>query len=246
MSDSGSWHPTLLVSVMGVTVRSPAWMRDQSGSWVRPWRSAVVECLDTLDDVDDQLLGEARQAQERLIDAERDFTVARAEFHHAVRRLHLRGASLRDIAAALGLSHQRVHQIVEAAGGSRRWRREHERYLDLACGFCGRPQPKVRKLIAGPGVYICEACVELAEGVLSSGSATTTPLGALLAVPEQDSQARCSFCGKRRHQVAGLAAMSAEISGEEATGPRPKVSGPAAICRECLSLCDEIIAEELA
>ena len=58
---------------------------------------------------------------ERLIDAERDAETARADFHRAVRRLHLHGASLRELAASLGLSHQRVHQIVESAGGSRRW-----------------------------------------------------------------------------------------------------------------------------
>ena len=73
--------------------------------------------------MDETLLAEARQAQERVIDAERDADVARAEFHRAVRRLHLHGASLRELASSLGLSHQRVHQIVEAAGGSRRWLR---------------------------------------------------------------------------------------------------------------------------
>jgi hypothetical protein len=207
---------------------------------------APIKRLGTLDNMDDKLLAEARQAQERLIDAERDAEVARAEFHRAVRRLHLHGASLRDIAAALGLSHQRVHQIAEAAGGSRRWGRGRDRHPDLACRFCGRPQAEVRKLIAGPGIYICEACVELAERVLSSGGAATTPLGRMLAVAEQDRQARCRFCGKRRDQVAGLAAMAAETSGEEAIRPAPKASGPAAICRECLSLCDEIIADELA
>jgi ClpX C4-type zinc finger len=35
----------------------------------------------------------------------------------------------------------------------------------LACTFCGTSQYEVRKLIAGPGVYICDACVELAQGV---------------------------------------------------------------------------------
>ncbi len=70
-----------------------------------------------------ELLAEARQAQERLIDAERDAEVARADFYRAVRRLHLHGSSLRELAASLGLSHQRVHQIVEEAGGSRRWAR---------------------------------------------------------------------------------------------------------------------------
>lgn len=188
--------------------------------------------------MDDKLLGEARQAQERLINAEHDAEVACAELHRAVRRLHVGGSSLRDIAAALGLGHQRVHQIVEAAYGSLRWDRGRDQGDYLACTFCGRPQLRVRKLIAGPGVYICAMCVGLADGVLSSGSAATTRLGSMLAVPEQDRRARCSFCGKRRDQVAGLAAMSVTPGG--------KISGPATICLECLSLCDEIIAEELA
>jgi hypothetical protein len=38
--------------------------------------------------------------------------------HRAVRRLHLSGASLRELGAALHLSHQRVHQIVESARGA--------------------------------------------------------------------------------------------------------------------------------
>src|SRR5919108_3699359 len=86
-------------------------------------RLAGVYCPVTVDTVDETLLAEARLAQERLIDAERDADVARAEFHRAVRRLHLHGASLRELAGTFGLSHQRVHQIVEAAGGSRRWLR---------------------------------------------------------------------------------------------------------------------------
>ena len=132
--------------------------------------------------MNDELLAEARQAQERLIDAERDVEVARAEFHRAVRRLHLHGSSLRELAANLGLSHQRVHQIVEEAGGSRRWvriRDNQARPRDqlLACTFCGKPQNQVRKLIAGPGVYICEGCVDLAVDVISSGHAARTALG---------------------------------------------------------------------
>jgi len=40
----------------------------------------------------------------------------RTEFHQAVRRLYASGASMRDIAEALGMSHQRVHQIVNGDG----------------------------------------------------------------------------------------------------------------------------------
>ena len=84
-----------------------------------------VCCLCTVDvvPVDPELLTAARAAEARLIDAERAADIARADFHHSVRRLQLSGGSLRAIAAALGLSHPRVHQIVVGAGGARPWRR---------------------------------------------------------------------------------------------------------------------------
>ncbi len=36
----------------------------------------------------------------------------------------------------------------------------------LKCSFCGKSQDQVRKLIAGPGVYICDECVELCNEIL--------------------------------------------------------------------------------
>ncbi|MGD1712924.1 ATP-dependent protease ATP-binding subunit ClpX [Dapis sp. BLCC M172] len=36
----------------------------------------------------------------------------------------------------------------------------------LKCSFCGKSQDQVRKLIAGPGVYICNECVELCNEIL--------------------------------------------------------------------------------
>ena len=204
---------------------------------------ATVYCLVTVDGVNDDLLGEARRAQERLIDAERDADVARAEFYRAVRRLHLRGASLRELAANLGLSHQRVHQIVEEAGGSRRWLRGGTRHrrpdpLLLACSFCGKQQNEVRKLIAGPGVYICDPCIALAGNVIGSGDPADTELGTMNALPEHPTHLKCSFCGKDRHQAAGLAVMPAVTLA--------RTSESAAICSECLDLCNEILTEELS
>ena len=181
------------------------------------------------------MLAEARQAQERLKHLEHETETARAEFHHVVRRLASEGSQPRDVAAALGLSSQQLHQIVQEAGESER--RGTPPYGGLACTFCGTSQHEVRKLIAGPGVYICDACVELVQGVISSGSAARTRLGPVRPVAEQDGRVRCRFCDKHRDQVTGMASMPAE-TGDEA-------SGPAAICDECLSLCIEIIAEEL-
>ena len=191
--------------------------------------------------MDDELLAEARRAQERLIDAERDAEVARAEFNRAVRRLHLHGASLRELAAGLGLSHQRVHQIVESAGGSRRWlrRRDGEQPpLQLVCTFCGRSQVQVKKLIAGPGVYICDRCTTLTRSVISSGEPAITEVGEVNAVPEQAPRGRCSFCGKYRPQVPGMASIPVEAPG--------KANAFAGVCTECLDLCDEIITEEFS
>ena len=36
----------------------------------------------------------------------------------------------------------------------------------LQCSFCGKPQNRVRKLIAGPGVYICDECIGVCTSIL--------------------------------------------------------------------------------
>ncbi len=36
----------------------------------------------------------------------------------------------------------------------------------LKCSFCGKSQRQVRKLIAGPGVYICDECIELCNDIV--------------------------------------------------------------------------------
>ena len=48
-----------------------------------------------------------------MLEAQHELERARADYGHAIRRLHAEGGSLREIAENLGLSHQRVHQIVE-------------------------------------------------------------------------------------------------------------------------------------
>lgn len=41
---------------------------------------------------------------------------------------------------------------------------------DVVCSFCGKPQGVAQKLIAGNGVYICDACVELCMSILEEGN----------------------------------------------------------------------------
>ncbi|HOP94566.1 MAG TPA: ATP-dependent Clp protease ATP-binding subunit ClpX [Dictyoglomaceae bacterium] len=37
---------------------------------------------------------------------------------------------------------------------------------EIRCSFCGRAQKEVKKMIAGPGVYICDECIEIAHKIL--------------------------------------------------------------------------------
>jgi len=135
--------------------------------------------------IDKELLERAQAAGTAMAEAERQATVARGDYHTAIRRMHLGGASLREIAAALGLSHQRVQQIVDKSGGSwwqKLWRTRTVK-PGAICTFCQRPPSELAKLLAGPEVYICDDCVGRAEGP---------------AAPfEQAARGRCSFCSQR-------------------------------------------------
>ena len=171
--------------------------------------------------LDPEILKKAQAAAAHLGEADRTATLARAEYNTIVRRIHLGGASLRDIAGALGISHQRVQQIVDDAGGS--WWKPRTR--DAVCTFCGRPPSEVSKLISGPNVYICDGCVAVAEQALSRRRPSSS--SAPLAVA-RGGKASCSFCGERR------------------AGDRPMVIGPSSnVCQACVVLCRQILDDKL-
>ncbi len=170
-----------------------------------------------------ELLEKARAAGAQMEAAERQAMLSRGEYHTAVRRLHLAGASLREIAQALSLSHQRVQQIVSGAGGTW-WRRAWRTRTigrDAACTWCGHPPSEVAKLIAGPNVFICDACVESAERTAAGARASSGPFERM---KPRSIAARCSFCGKRANEGRSLA-----------TAP------PGNVCTDCLRVCREIL-----
>jgi hypothetical protein len=177
--------------------------------------------------LDETLLRRAKDAAARLTDAQHRAEVSRADYHHAIRRLHLAGGSLRAIADALGLSHQRVHQIVEASGGGPEWRPRRKATADLACTFCGSSTEDVTKLIAGPGVSICDECVALASLVVTDNRSHHTARGQIDPVPD-GTALDCTFCGKAGSEVGRLAA-----------GPGVR------ICRSCVEFCQEVLAASI-
>jgi|SRR6185312_1792589 len=162
------------------------------------------------------LFKKASAAAIRLAATEREVDAARAEYHAIVRRVHLAGSSLREIAQALGLSHQRVQQMVEGAGGTwwRRIWRSRTAKSDLACTFCERKAIEVTRLIAGPDVFICGDCIAQA------------PNDGPLAWAPAESRSRCGFCRKQ-------------------AGPgRPLLRAARAnICQACLETCRQILID---
>ncbi|MFM9124008.1 MAG: ATP-dependent Clp protease ATP-binding subunit ClpX [Actinomycetota bacterium] len=56
----------------------------------------------------------------------------------------------------------------------------------LLCSFCGKTQRQVRKLIAGPGVYICDECIDLCNEIIDEELKSPTSLeGRTLPAPQE-------------------------------------------------------------
>lgn len=49
--------------------------------------------------------------------------------------------------------------------------------IDVRCSFCGKRKDQVARLVAGPGVYICDECVALCNEIINQPPAPTTPAG---------------------------------------------------------------------
>ncbi len=54
----------------------------------------------------------------------------------------------------------------------------------LRCSFCGKSQKEVKKLIAGPGVYICDECIELCNDIISEEKDRETNVKGLIKIPK--------------------------------------------------------------
>ena len=56
----------------------------------------------------------------------------------------------------------------------------------LYCSFCGKSQHEVRKLIAGPTVFICDECVELCMDIIKEeNKSSNTKRGSTLETPRE-------------------------------------------------------------
>jgi len=88
------------------------------------------------------------------------------------------------------------------------------------CSFCSASHNEYRRLVPGPEVYICNACVGQAfEAILRNRPSA--------AAPDTTPDPYCTFCGKNSVEVKRLAAKAA-----------------ARICDECLGEAYKILMEE--
>lgn len=46
---------------------------------------------------------------------------------------------------------------------------KYDENKQLKCSFCGKPQSQVARLVAGPGVYICDECIHICMDILNDG-----------------------------------------------------------------------------
>ena len=87
---------------------------------------------------------------------------------HRARLLHER-------AGGQGVRHRRPgHREPLAGSGGRPMPKSPETNEQLLCSFCGKSQRQVKKLIAGPGVYICDECIDLCNEIIDEE--LTTPV----------------------------------------------------------------------
>ncbi|MBW3651409.1 MAG: hypothetical protein KY458_12660, partial [Actinobacteria bacterium] len=147
-------------------------------------------------------------------------------------RLHGAGGSMREIATALGLSHQRVHQIVgddgivEVEAASTELTPLHASAVATPaqqdrCSLCGAQRPQLDQLLSAPGgVFICSGCVAEASRVVRGASSSSLSSVA-------DAGAVCTFC---RNGTTGAGPMA----GSADSGVN--------ICASCVATCERMLA----
>ncbi|NER06261.1 MAG: AAA family ATPase, partial [Okeania sp. SIO3C4] len=74
----------------------------------------------------------------------------------------------------------------------------------LKCSFCGKSQEQVRKLIAGPGVYICDECLELCNEILDEELFDSKRTGPQPPTPRAANSTQKQSSGAKRVSVAQL------------------------------------------
>jgi ATP-dependent Clp protease ATP-binding subunit ClpA len=111
---------------------------------------------------------EAREAIRRASAIARQAGRDEVDTEHLLAALALDpGSGARRVLSHLGVSGAALKKGLDGYVGPGKQRRRKRVKADLACSFCGKSQDQAKKLIAGPGVYICDECIDLCSEILA-------------------------------------------------------------------------------
>jgi hypothetical protein len=168
-----------------------------------------------------EILAIAESARVRMLERQHELDRARADFNHEIRRLHAAGGSMREISDKLGVSHQRIHQIVADgdAAPDPLLRRLGSRLQRGLGGAFTRFNPDARSVVASSH-----------QEAIGLGASTVEPEHLLLALaaPEAGASARALEAAG-----AGSGKLRAALAHADGSGPqderlkaRASFSGP--------------------
>ena len=98
----------------------------------------------------------------------------------------------------------------------------------LKCSFCGKSQKQVKKLIAGPGVYICDECIDLCNEIIEE-ELNETPRSASTSCPSRgrsSSSSTPTSSARRRPRSRSPSRSTTTTSGCRPASRRPRASTP--------------------
>ncbi len=226
--------------------------------------------------LDEAVLRDVEAARDHLERLESSVFEARRAFHHAIRQLHAAGGSMREIAAALGMSHQRVHQII----GEDAIVEVEARVRDVVpLPTPGRDEAG-GQVAGGPGAgAVGPSSGTAGPGGTRTGGVTPTPgdTAGAVAVPTARSRAgaspvpgRCAFCGAEagdttrllgtagrrficgscvagaRSRLAVRAARTCSYCGRASSSTATTPDGATSICEACVASCERLLGSKEA
>lgn len=111
---------------------------------------------------------EAREAVQRAAAIAQQAGRGEADTEHLLAVLALDpGSRARRVLSHVGVSIAALKIELDRYVGPGKQRRRKRGKADLACSFCGKSKEQVKKLIAGPAVYICDECIDLCNEILA-------------------------------------------------------------------------------
>lgn len=88
-----------------------------------------------------------------------------------------------------------------------------------SCSFCGKPNTEVKTIVAGPGVFICDECVDLSVTVVAASANVS---------PEESARLRAQAQDRPAHEILGM--LPALARGAARRGPRPSWRAGSDVC----------------